>query len=680
MLQLLLRRCGIKGTKPTVTKPAAAGELAQGELWLNNNHESPGLFARADDDTLIEFTPEKLFLQDGTGARPRTYLSKLKDVVSAKDFGAVGDGVADDTDALTAMFNHCNSQGKSWHIPSGNYLIQQDNVLTVKTGGLCEGKLIIPKANRSAQIKIERDTPLAPLSTTGWSPLNRDALKVNALNAVGKTVLIVSTEVLILRDNPPTSIPYYKQELIRCTNKDGSFTTPLVNTYNPTGNTITVTAADISKPIIITGLNILVTGADSGSGSWSSKVRIMRDNVTMEDLRVVNEDSASPFDDIVEVVYAAGVTFLRPHLVGVPKVGAGYGIQFATTIGCRVYDGTIKECSHAIAGRHNCDLTIDGGSYGYVIDDHWGDRMTIRNLIITSPPGWSNIAFAGNDITVSNVTAYGGRCFFGYRADTPSLGGTVLIENIKVVSQDPGEYWFFGTESSNYSGVTGTYPAGFTYKTPDLLSITNVSLNSAASTQYFIKLTPPASNGSAPAGAWEPWKQINISGPFAFSSTAIILVFMSKSGALTSGTPMINIDGRDSALPSGSLPIYITSLDASTTGRANINVKNVRGKNNNYKYSGYAVGNLTVDNCQVQDVVHDNLHPVSGCFSVFSNCEFRGTQFANTLTWCYFTGCFFINTYTTFPSTECAWVGNARAAAQGALPADIRANVLTPFS
>jgi hypothetical protein len=59
MLQLLLRRCGIKGTKPTVTKPAAAGELTQGELWLNNNHESPALFARADDDSLIEFNPAK---------------------------------------------------------------------------------------------------------------------------------------------------------------------------------------------------------------------------------------------------------------------------------------------------------------------------------------------------------------------------------------------------------------------------------------------------------------------------------------------------------------------------------------------------------------------------------------------------------------------------------------------
>ena len=69
------------------------------------------------------------FLQAGTGATQRTALAKLRDTVSVKDFGAVGDGTTNDTAAMQAAHN----TGKVVFYPAGRYRF---STITMSTGGI----------------------------------------------------------------------------------------------------------------------------------------------------------------------------------------------------------------------------------------------------------------------------------------------------------------------------------------------------------------------------------------------------------------------------------------------------------------------------------------------------------------------------------------------------------------
>jgi hypothetical protein len=88
------------------------------------------------------------FIQSTTGAVLRTVQNKLRDHFGSKDYGAVGDGITDDRNAINTMLTNLTSDFTDFELyfPKGSYLIGSD--LTIPTGAALRfhagAKLIIP--------------------------------------------------------------------------------------------------------------------------------------------------------------------------------------------------------------------------------------------------------------------------------------------------------------------------------------------------------------------------------------------------------------------------------------------------------------------------------------------------------------------------------------------------------
>lgn len=92
------------------------------------------------------------FLQSGAGAVARTVDAKLKDVVSVKDFGAVGDGVANDTAAINAALSFTYTNLKAVYFPAGTYLYDGG-------GALGNGNVLYGDGRNATVIKSRLASP-----------------------------------------------------------------------------------------------------------------------------------------------------------------------------------------------------------------------------------------------------------------------------------------------------------------------------------------------------------------------------------------------------------------------------------------------------------------------------------------------------------------------------------------
>jgi hypothetical protein len=163
---------GVFGPRLEITKTPAVGQVPIGN--------------GAGFDLSIMSSADVTFLQAGTGAVTRTVQSKERDIVSVKDFGAVGDGA---TNSSTAFQNALNATRSSNYdtiiVPAGSYsvptapTIGTQNPLWMLSGSVGDVSTTLPGATFSS-LKGTVVTVPNGASGDGWrfevikdsSPLN----------------------------------------------------------------------------------------------------------------------------------------------------------------------------------------------------------------------------------------------------------------------------------------------------------------------------------------------------------------------------------------------------------------------------------------------------------------------------------------------------------------------------
>jgi hypothetical protein len=131
------------------------------------------------------------FLAAGSGASQRTVLDKLRDVVSVKDFGAVGDGVSDDTAAINAAIARAAATvggaiGATVYFPPGTYLISSTITMPNRVG-------LIGDNNRGTVIKPHSSFAASYMfhAVNGTSSMFGSYLRDMYIDARGKNMTAV---------------------------------------------------------------------------------------------------------------------------------------------------------------------------------------------------------------------------------------------------------------------------------------------------------------------------------------------------------------------------------------------------------------------------------------------------------------------------------------------------------
>lgn len=238
---------GPKATAPTTDNDG--GPLQEGMQYFNTTDSVLYIWNGTawQSSAFNEFTN---FTATGT-TTARNLVTRAIDIINVKDFGAVADGVTDNTSAFQSAINFCGSNKKSLHIPGGRYYFDGGK-LTVNSG------IVIFGDGKDNSVLVFGGTPVKETITRiTWSPEYNSGDYTNNSDSPIAWGIRVFAQNAILRD---FSI---------ITNEDASINYPL-----PFSSYTNYPKSNYDYGIIVQRENVLLHGIRS-AGVWSDAALIL---------------------------------------------------------------------------------------------------------------------------------------------------------------------------------------------------------------------------------------------------------------------------------------------------------------------------------------------------------------------------------------------------------------------
>ena len=372
------------------------------------------------------------FLQSGAGAVATTVQTKLRESVSVKDFGAVGDGVTDDTAAVQAAITYVGIAGGDVLFPPGTYLCASLSLLA---------NVRLLGKNKSATLKSSITTAFnAFITVDGVSNVCFENLTIDINLGVGtdgfgvvailhKTTSVAANDLSILSCNFIGNVirPYYDN---RCS--IASRRVLIQNCYFLGKNTLTPKPPPFGQTS--GALRFL---SATGCGDWKIIDNLSRYCGGFVQIRHFSVQAFDLFDSVV----CTGNSIT--DILNDPNIGSSpyelFCITGLTVTGNTIYSGGRGYCAAyvkdaAYTGNTAYNQTI------YFMEMQCSDGVTINDnaayncktfLADTSTgiPGSKNIVVSGNSIVGGNIGEVG-YSNYGVNAYTIAVvNGTSGYEN-----------------------------------------------------------------------------------------------------------------------------------------------------------------------------------------------------------------------------------------------------------